>query len=182
VTDKSTIYKKLTMLRMYGESSRYHSEMISGVSRLDEIQAAILRVKLKYLDIWNTKRAEIAEFYHDALRGVGDVSFLEQNVTGRKSMKRIFEAKSCHHLFVIRTKKRDQLQEYLLKHDVGCGIHYPVTVNETSAFKHLGYKKGEFPEAEAQAREVLSLPIYPELDLKEAETVVATVKRFFGKI
>jgi dTDP-4-amino-4,6-dideoxygalactose transaminase len=176
VTDKSGIHKKLVMLRMYGESSRYHSEMISGVSRLDELQAAILRVKLKYLDEWNAKRGEIAEYYQRELQGVGDIRIISKSKIQNQNSA---DSKSCHHLFVIRTKKRDALQKYLTGHEVGCGIHYPVTVHLTPSFKNLGYKKGDFPEAEAQASEVLSLPIYPELKHQEMETVVSAVKRFF---
>jgi dTDP-4-amino-4,6-dideoxygalactose transaminase len=80
---------------------------------------------------------------------------------------------------VVRTKKRDKLQKFLTKEGIGCGIHYPVPVNLIPAFRGLGYKKGDFPEAEAQSREVLSLPLFPELSDAEAERVVAAVKRFF---
>jgi dTDP-4-amino-4,6-dideoxygalactose transaminase len=191
VTDRSGYTKKLTMLRMYGETSRYHSEIISGVSRLDELQAAILRVKLRHLDAWNEKRAAIAEYYERELAGVGDIrtiSNIKFQISNLhpKSQKytnsSLFETKSCHHLFVIRTKKREGLQKYLLNHEVGCAVHYPVSVHLTVSFKYLGYKKGDFPEAESQAEDVLSLPIYPELKHSEAEQVVRTIKHFFGKI
>jgi dTDP-4-amino-4,6-dideoxygalactose transaminase len=193
VTDRSGWAKRIKALRMYGESSRYRSDEVSGVSRLDELQAAILSVKLKYLDRWNRRRGEIVKYYLEELDGVGDIqsisnfkfkiSNLSFGKTQDKHLKHeklnSYESRSCHHLFVIRTKKRDRLQKYLAEKGIGSGVHYPVPVHMSPAFKDLGYKKGDFPEAEAQSEEVLSLPLFPELTDSEAETVAGTVKEFF---
>jgi dTDP-4-amino-4,6-dideoxygalactose transaminase len=154
---------------MYGETSRYHSEIISGVSRLDELHAAILRVKLTFLNEWVKRRREIAELYYTGLHGVGDITFVSPRD----------ETKSAYHLYVIRTGKRDELMNYLLDHGVGCAIHYPVSIHLTPSFASLGYKKGDFPVSEKMAREVVSLPIYPELTDGEVATVIQTVKKFY---
>lgn len=169
VTDSSVISKRVKQLRMYGETSRYHSEEVSGVSRLDELHAAILRVKLTFLNEWVNRRREIAELYTEGLHGVGDIQFVSPRD----------ETKSAYHLFVIRTNRRDDLMKYLLDHGVGCAIHYPVPIHLTPSFASLGYKKGDFPVSESMAREVLSLPIYPELTDSEVATVITTVKKFY---
>ncbi|MFC1647260.1 DegT/DnrJ/EryC1/StrS family aminotransferase [Patescibacteria group bacterium] len=187
VTDRASIAKKLRAMRMYGESSRYRSDFIAGVSRLDEIQAAILQVKLKFLDKWNKRRAEIAEMYSERLEGVGDLKIISNfqfSITNKNTKSKLYnneQFKSCNHLFVIRTSKRDELKVYLEKKGVMTAIHYPVPVHMTPAFKHLGYKKGDFPEVEAQAGEVLSLPMFPELTDKEVEEVVKRIRGFYGK-
>jgi dTDP-4-amino-4,6-dideoxygalactose transaminase len=170
VTDRSNVDKKLRALRMYGETSRYTSEMVSGVSRLDELQAAILTVKLQYLDRWNKDRAELAAFYTSVLTGVGDLKIVRETI-----------GKSAHHLFVIRTSQRNELQKYLTDHEIGCAIHYPVPIHLTKSFQYLGYKKGDFPMAELLSDEVLSIPLFPELTHSEAELVVDTIKEFYKK-
>jgi len=171
VTDDSRIAARLKGLRMYGEKARYVSVEVSGVSRLDEIQAAILRVKLEMLDRWVQRRREIAEQYITAFSHVGDIRVL----TGSD------DAKGAWHLFVVRTAKRDALQAYLTKHGIGCAIHYPTPIHLTPSFANLGYKKGDFPIAEALSKEVLSLPMYPELTDREVETVIKEVKRFYAQ-
>jgi dTDP-4-amino-4,6-dideoxygalactose transaminase len=183
VTDKSSVAKKLKALRMYGETSRYVSEMVSGVSRLDELQAAILRVKLLHLDEWVSRRIEIAQYYTRELNGVGDIVLVNPEgglqVAGGREKQNGFEKKSAYHLFVIRAGKRDKLQKYLADQGIGTGIHYPIPIHLTKSFAYLGYKKGDFPEAETMCREVLSLPIYPELTNNEIEEVVKKVKGFY---
>ncbi len=171
VTDSSSLAGRVKMLRQYGEKARYQSEVVSGVSRLDELQAAILSIKLRHLDAWNRRRKEIASFYDRELSNIGDLSPFTFHLSP--------SSKSSHHLYVVRTKKRDKLMKHLLDHGVGCAVHYPVPVHLTKAFAYLGYKKGDFPESEAQSREVLSLPLFPELTDSETETVVKTVRKFF---
>jgi dTDP-4-amino-4,6-dideoxygalactose transaminase len=171
VTDNSNIAKRVKQLRMYGETSRYHSEEVSGVSRLDELHAAILRVKLEHLNEWVKRRREIAELYTDGLHGISDIRFVSPHI----------DTKSAYHLFVIRASKRDALMEYLLSHGVGCAVHYPVSIHLTPSFANLGYKRGDFPVSESLSREVLSLPIYPELTDSEVATVIKTVKSFYRK-
>ncbi len=160
ITRNKKIAERIRALRMYGETKRYRSEEVSGVSRLDELQAAILRVKLKYLDRWNTKRKRIADYYFRELKNVSGMTC----VPYRKG--------SCHHLFVIRVKKRAACMHYLKTHGVQTSIHYPYPIHLVPAFKNLGYKKGDFPMAEILSREVVSLPLYPELTMQEVRTVV----------
>ncbi len=171
VTNNPKTATVLRELRQYGEKTRYQSERVSGVSRLDELQAAILRVKLRQLDAWNRRRREITGYYARELEGTGDISLT--------AVKNHPSTKSCCHLFVIRTKKRDELKEFLEKKGTGSAIHYPVPIHLTPSFGYLGYKKGDFPIAEALSKEVLSLPLFPELTDTEASKVVQTVKAFF---
>lgn len=168
VTDDAEIADRVRRLRMYGEKERYRSLEVSGVSRLDELQAAILRVKLKRLALWNRQRNSIAKRYMRELRGVGDISFIEP-----------IHGTSVYHLFVILTGKRDGLKTYLENHGITTGIHYPVPVHQVKAFAHLGYKRGDFPNTERMSSALLSLPIFPELQTPEIEYVCRTIKRFY---
>jgi dTDP-4-amino-4,6-dideoxygalactose transaminase len=167
VTNDKNLAEKIKQLRMYGESARYVSEEISGVSRLDEMQAAILRAKLPYLSEWNKRRQEIAKLYESELENTGDLRFIATS------------GKSCRHLFVIQTKKRMALQKYLANEGIGTAIHYPVPIHLTKSFKTLGYKAGDFPMAEKLSREVLSLPLFPELKDNEVYTVIKAIRKFF---
>lgn len=160
LTKNKKVADRIRALRMYGEIKRYESKEVSGVSRLDELQAAILRVKLKHLDMWNKKRKAIATFYTNALRSVSGITCIP------------YTKGSCHHLFVIRVKNRVAFMEYLKKHGVQTNIHYPYPIHLVSAFKYLGYKKGDFPMAETLSSEVVSLPLYPELIAQEMRHIV----------
>jgi dTDP-4-amino-4,6-dideoxygalactose transaminase len=168
VTKNKTIAKTLRQLRMYGEASRYHSRFVSGTSRLDELQAALLRVKLRHLDWWVQKRRKVAARYIKGLDDVGDITIVTKNLS-----------ESAFHLFVIRTKRRDQLITFLSDRGIGTGVHYPTPVHTQYAFRHLRYKKGDFPISEALSRQTLSLPIYPHLTDKEIETVIGSIKSFY---
>lgn len=174
VTNNKDIASRLKRLRMYGEVSCYQSVETAGVSRLDELQAAVLRIKLRHLERWNKRRAEIAGYYRREL-------IILSRVLPRVFPLRASPAhyRSVYHLFVIRTSRRNQLKEYLAKKGIATGIHYPTPVHLQPAFKSLGYKRGDFPVAEKLSREILSLPIFPELTDAEVEYVVATVKKFF---
>lgn len=161
VTDTAGFADRVRRLRMYGEVTRYKSIEVSGVSRLDELQAAVLRVKLRHLDRWNETRRVLALRYENRLNGA-------KVIKGGSG--------SCHHLFVIRTKRRDELQKFLADRGVGTAIHYPTTIHLTKAFRFLGYTRGDFPVAETLSREVLSLPLFPELTKKEIDQVVKSIK------
>lgn len=167
ITRNKKIAERIRALRMYGETKRYRSEEVSGVSRLDELQAAILRVKLKRLDRWNKKRKDIATVYMNALSNVFGITCVP------------YAKGSCYHLFVIRMKKRAAFMEYMKKHGVKTNIHYPYPIHLVPAFKYLGYKKGDFPMAETLSNEIVSLPLYPELTLSEIKEVIASIKKFF---
>lgn len=160
VASSPMLAARVKRLRMYGEKARYKSIEVSGVSRLDELQAAVLRVKLTHLDDWNKKRRELVAYY--GARGIAPLPYTSG---------------SCHHLLVIRTKKREALQKYLAIHHISTAIHYPVPIHLTPAFASLGYRKGDFPVAERLSREVLSLPFFPELAKKEVDEVVRRIRK-----
>ena len=168
VTNDEELFKKIKLLRMYGEKERYKSVLQGRISRLDEIQAAILSVKLQYLDKWNERRREIAGKYRSHL----------ENSPCRLPPALPF-TKHVYHLFVIRTKKRDLLKNYLEKKGIATGIHYPVPIHLVPSFKSLGYKEGDFPESEKAAKEILSLPMFPELTDKEVRFTTAEIKNFY---
>lgn len=167
VTNNEELYKKLIMLRNYGEVKKFTSKIEGFNSRLDEIQSAVLRVKLKYLDEWTNKRREIATMYHQLL----------YNSNVQLPCERQW-AKHVYHLFVIRVNKRDALKDYLHERGVGTQIHYPIPVHLQDAYKKLGYKAGDFPISERNAEEILSLPIYPELTTEEIEAVAGLITEF----
>jgi len=168
-SDKN-LAKKCKMLRMYGMEKKYYADFEGYNSRLDEIQAAILNVKLKYLDKWNKKRRQIAKFYlknitnpHIILPKMPKIS----NITNH-----------CFHLFVIRSNKRAKLIKHLLKYKIGFGIHYPYPIHLQKAYKFLNYKKGALPLTEKFARQILSLPIFPELTKREIRYIVDKLNSF----
>ncbi|MBI3950307.1 MAG: DegT/DnrJ/EryC1/StrS family aminotransferase [Acidobacteria bacterium] len=137
--------------------------------RLDTIQAAILRVKLQYLDQWNEARRRIARAYDELLQDLADIKVPEVMDYGRH----------VYHLYVIRTPRRDELFRKLSENGIGAGIHYPAPLHLQPAYRYLNYKPGDFPVAEACAREVLSLPVYSELTDEQIEFIVNTIKTLF---
>jgi dTDP-4-amino-4,6-dideoxygalactose transaminase len=167
VTNKKEVADRVRILRMYGETKRYESVEVAGVSRLDELQAALLRVKLRHLDGWVARRRSIAAGYIKGLRGIGDIQFVTNNPHG------------SYHLFVIRTKHRNDLARYLTAHGIGSAVHYPTPIHLVRAFRDLGYKKGDFPVSEALSQEILSLPMFPELTDGEVDRVIQTVRKYF---
>ena len=167
VTNDEELYNKLRMLRNYGEVKKFSSKIEGFNSRLDEIQAAVLRVKLKHLDTWTNRRREIATLYLQLLF----------NSSVQLPCERQW-AKHVYHLFVIRTNKRDALKDYLQERGVGTHIHYPIPIHMQEAYKKFGYKTGDFPISERNAGEILSLPIYPELTTEEIETVADLISEF----
>lgn len=167
VTSNKDVAERLRRLRMYGETKRYESVEVSGVSRLDELQAAFLRVKLRHLTAWVTRRREIAQQYIRGLHETGDIQCVTNNPM------------SAYHLFVIRTKHRNALQAFLTGRGIGSAIHYPIPIHLVKAFRHLEYKNGDFPVSEALSQEVLSLPMFPLLTDGEVHRVIRTVKKYF---
>jgi len=171
VTDGNKIAQKIKMLRDHGQMKKYEHLVEGYNSRLDEIQAAILRVKLKRLDEQNKLRRKNASIYNQLLEDVDEV------VTP-------FEAeygKHVYHLYVIRTDRRDELQEYLKSKGIGTGLHYPMPLHLQKAYEYLGYKEGDFPVAEECAKQILSLPMFPELTQEEIEKVVSEIKTFLTR-
>ncbi|MBI2907686.1 MAG: DegT/DnrJ/EryC1/StrS family aminotransferase [Chloroflexi bacterium] len=167
VTNDAATAEKCRLLRNYGEKRRYHHAIVGFNSRLDEIQAAVLRVKLKRLDEWNAARRERAGVY-DRLLGN----------SGAETPREMAYGRHVFHLYVVRSSQRDELQSFLASHGVGTLIHYPIPVHLQEAYLDLGIKPGSFPVAERYASEILSLPLYPELSAASVERVAALVKEF----
>lgn len=166
VTNSYELAEKLRKLRMYGEKARYQSTLQGINSRLDELQAAILLVKLRHLDNWNRQRREQANLYKELLKNTDLILPIESD--------NIFHV---FHLFVIRSKERDQLRELLKENEVGTTIHYPTPIHLVPSFVSLGYKRGDFRISEQASEEVLSLPLYPELMQEELAKVVEVIKK-----
>jgi dTDP-4-amino-4,6-dideoxygalactose transaminase len=163
-TKRSDIAERIKLLRNCGSRVKYHHQQIGLNSRLDTLQAAILRVKLRRLDQWNTARRRMAAHYDTALRGIGGVD-RTRHADG-----------SVHHLYVVRLAGRDAVQQALNAQGVGAGIHYQFALHELNAYASLGYRPGAFPVAEAWARRCLSLPLYPELTSCDADFCVAALE------
>jgi dTDP-4-amino-4,6-dideoxygalactose transaminase len=170
VTDNHDLANRVRLLREYGWAERYVSHIPGWNTRLDEIQAAILRVKLRHLDDDNRKRLKIAGLYQRELSGA--------SLTLPEERDGVTHA---YHLYVVRSAERDSLQAFLRIKDIGALVHYPVPVHSQPAYRgRLATGKG-LPETEKAAREVLSLPMYPELREEEVMTVVSTVREFMEK-
>jgi len=165
VTDNEELYKKMVLLRSHGEAEKNKHEIIGSTNRLDNLQAGILGVKLKYLNEWNRKRRENASIYREYLSGLKVVA--PEELEGRKHV---------YHLFVIRVKNRDKVREELLSRGVATGIHYPTPIHLQSAYKFLDYKNGDFPVSEKMAEEILSLPMFPELTEDQIKYVCNLLK------
>jgi len=171
VTNDEEVAEKVRMLREYGQRNKYHHIMLGYNSRLDEIQAAILRVKLKYLDTWNEKRRKNAKLYNELLNDMSNLINLPVDVEGRKHV---------YHLYVIRTKRRQELREFLSLKGISTGIHYPVPVHKQPAYINLMKDIPKLPITEQLSNEVLSLPMFPELKEEEISYVADSIRQFYG--
>ena len=173
-TNDDGLAERLRRLRVHGGATEYHHEEVGFNSRLDTIQAAVLRVKLAHLDAWSDARRERADTYTRTLSEAG----LDDFVTPPHINP---GARHIFHQYVIRVEasRRDALIEHLKSNGVGTKIYYPVPLHMQPCFAYLGHKEGDFPESERAARETLALPIYPELARVQQEYVVETVRRFF---
>lgn len=170
-TDDDEIAARLCILRVHGMEPKYFHQYVGINSRLDAIQAAVLRVKLKYLDAWSNARAQNAHRYNTLFAEAG----LEEIVTpiAHEGMRHIYNQ------YTIRAPRRDQLLAHLKASDVGAEIYYPVPLHRQECFLDLGYREGDLPESERAAREALSLPIYPELTTEMQEYVVERIGDFY---
>jgi dTDP-4-amino-4,6-dideoxygalactose transaminase len=170
-TDNEILANQAKVLRNYGSQKKYYNEMIGYNMRLDECQASILSIKLKYLQRWTEERIAIADFYNKNLAGIGDL-VLPATAKG---------ATHVYHLYVIRTKQRNNLQQYLSEKGIGTLIHYPVPPHLQQAYHFMGFKKGDFPVAEEIADTCLSLPLWPGMTNEMLYKVADTIKAFFKK-
>ena len=175
VTNNQKIAEKIFMLRDHGRRDKHadqYTHQTEGVnSRLDELQAAILRVKLRHLPDWNRKRQKNTKIYNSFLKKIKEIKV--------PKIQPGFE--SVYHLYVIRTNNRDALKKALKEIGIATGVHYPIPLHLQPALKYLGYKKGDFPEAEKAAKEVLSLPMYPELSKRQIKFIADSIQKIMQK-
>lgn len=174
-----TLAHRLRTCRQHGMEERYYHRFVGGNFRLDEMQAAILNVKLKSLDCWSAARRSVADFYRVEFERMG----LTARITLPSEPYRNLGLTNHHiyHQYVIRTGERDALREHLTKREVGTAIYYPLGLHQQECFAYLGYKKGDLPETERAARETLALPIYPELTRDAQRYVVEAIAEFFAE-
>jgi dTDP-4-amino-4,6-dideoxygalactose transaminase len=166
VTDDERGAEQIRALRNWGERAKYEHAVRAFNMRMDALQAAVLRVKLRHLDEWTNRRRRIAQRYDEALDGIG------------LQLPREMEyARHVYHLYTVRVRERDGLQKLLAADGIATGVHYPIPIHLQPAWADLGYAAGAFPEAERAAGDVLSLPLYPEMTDEQVETVVSSVRR-----
>ena len=162
VTDDPDIARRIRLLRDHGQEEKNQHLEIATNSRLDDIQAAILRIKLPHLDNWNSARIQLAGHYRELLSSADDLRLVTPCPDGI----------AVYHLFVVRLKNRDHVRERLAQQGIGTGVHYPTPLHLVPALSPLGHHRGEFPAAENAADTVVSLPMFPELTSQEVEYVV----------
>ncbi len=173
ITNSTAIKNKMRLLKQYGEKRRYFSETRGVNSRLDTLQAAILRTKLIHLSSWNKKRRELAKLYTKYLTSYKDFIKLPKEYPERKAV---------YHLYVIRTKKREALMKYLSSNGIPSLIHYPIPLHLQKVNQHLGYRLGSLPNVEKITKEVLSIPFYAEMSLAAIKKVSQTIGAFYSSI
>jgi len=153
------------MIRNYGQQIKYKHLVKGFNARLDTIQAAVLRVKLKLLDKYNLMRSQKAKLYNELLKDTSIITPVEKDY-----------AYHVHHLYVIRCQQRDKLHNWLNSNGISCGIHYPIPIHLQKAYLDLGYKEGNFPITEEYSKQILSLPMFPELKDEEIIEIVRIIK------
>lgn len=181
-TNDASIAARVRSLRNHGSTQRYYHDEIGWNARMDAIQAAVLRVKLKRLPEWNTKRRGIAARYDELIvaAGLGDARAQSGSSKPLRLLATLSENVHIFHQYVIRVEKRDELRKFLADHAIGSEIYYPVPLHLQKTFTYLGYLEGDFPGAERAAKEVLALPIFPELTDDEQKRVVAAIAEFYS--
>jgi dTDP-4-amino-4,6-dideoxygalactose transaminase len=181
LTDNDKLAQKLKLLRVHGSRNKYFYDILGGNFRLDALQAAVLRVKLKHLDDWQQKRREKASYY-DRIFTDSDL-VVEGYVQIPEALYRDSDAEYFHtyHQYVIRAKDRDKLRKFLEEKGVNTAIYYPLPLHLQKCFSYLGYKEGDFPVAEKAAREVLALPIYPELSADQQDYIASCISDFYKR-
>ncbi|HEY3927330.1 MAG TPA: DegT/DnrJ/EryC1/StrS family aminotransferase [Candidatus Koribacter sp.] len=182
-TNDTEIADHVRRLRNHGSRVRYYHEEIGWNSRLDSIQAAVLRVKMKYIDQWNARRREVAARYDKLLVEVGLASPASRGGWAAKEPVRLLltlpQAHHIYHQYVIRCMRRDALREHLSSRGIGSEVYYPVPLHLQDCFTYLGYREGDLPHTEKAAQEVLALPIFPEITDDEQQRVVEAIRDFY---
>ncbi|MFP4081399.1 MAG: DegT/DnrJ/EryC1/StrS family aminotransferase [Candidatus Aminicenantes bacterium] len=181
LTDEQGLAEKLKLLRVHGSRNKYYYETIGGNFRLDALQAGILRVKLGRLNQWLGARREKASYYDQKFEESG---LKERNlVFPPQPLLKPSGIKSYHtyHQYVIRAQKRDELQKFLKEKGISTAVYYPLPLHLQKCFSYLGYKQGDFPESEKASRQVLALPIYPELNSRKQDYIVQSISQFYNR-
>lgn len=180
ITNDSELAERMRILRVHGSKPKYYHKLIGGNFRLDTIQAAVLNVKLNYLDGWTKRRQENVERYELLFRQSGVVQ--NGKVRLPEAVYRSEGVKHYHiyNQFVLRVERRDALMEHLKQKGIGAEIYYPVPFHLQECFQYLGHKKGDFPESERAANETIAIPIYPELTQAQQTEVVESITAFYG--
>lgn len=179
-TNSPELAERARMLRQHGMRRRYYHDELGWNARLDGFQAAVLLVKLKYIDSWNEARRSVAERYHRLFRAAGLAEAGTYPEHGLILPHEVPGTRHVWHQYVVRTARREPLRDFLTARSIGSEIYYPVPLHLQAALSHLGYERGDFPEAERAAREVLALPIFAELRDDEQETVVSAIAEFLS--
>jgi dTDP-4-amino-4,6-dideoxygalactose transaminase len=179
-TNSGELAERARMLRQHGMRRRYYHDEIGWNTRMDGFQGAILSVKLRYVDTWNQLRRTVARRYQALFHAAGLVESGPYPIHGIVLPQEVRGTHHVWHQFVIRTTRRDELRAFLAARKIGSEIYYPVPLHLQEPLKFLGYKEGSFPEAERAAREVLAVPIFPELREDEQQTVVNTIAEFLS--
>jgi dTDP-4-amino-4,6-dideoxygalactose transaminase len=172
VTSNDYLAEKLFQLRVHGSEPKYYHKMVGGNFRIDALQAAVISVKLNYLDEWTQKRQKNARDYLEMIAQT-ELDKIVAVPKIREGYSHIFNQ------FILRVPKRNMLLQHLRENKVGCEIYYPVALSNQECFAYLGYKKGDFPIAEKAADETIAIPIYPELTAKQKRYVIDQIKRFY---
>ena len=171
ITKSKDIYEKIQILRNHGQAKKNQHIIIGYNYRMQEFQAAFLRAKLKHLDQWIKMRRRSAQLYNKLLSG------MEAHITIAEEPS---YSRSSFYVYAVRCRNRDKLMNYLAKNGVQIQVHYPTPIHLQRAYRFLGFKKGDFPIAEKQAKEIISLPMYPELRERQIKYVAEQIKEFYG--
>ena len=170
LTNNDELAKRLVQLRVHGENPKYFHKWVGLNSRLDTIQAAILKVKLPHLENWSDARRKNAQYYYNNLNNVSEIK-----------LPLIHEkATSIYNQFTLIAENRDDLLEYLRKNDIGCAVYYPKPLHIQECFSKLGYKKGDMPIAEEISQKVISIPIFSEITTEQQDYVIEKIKEFYA--
>jgi len=167
-TNDDELYEKCRLIRVHGSPKKYYHTIIGQNSRLDTIQAAFLRIKLQHIDRFNELRIKNAEAYNEELKDIVKTPVVHP------------DSNHIYHQYTIRTSKRDELKKFLNEAEIGVGIHYPYPLHLQPVLSYLGLGEGSFPESEQAAREVMSLPVFPELTAEQRSWVIARIREFFA--
>lgn len=168
-TNDEALAKRMKMIRDHGQAKKYYHDIEGYNGRLDSIQAGWLTVKLRHLAKWNDSRRMLAHRYHQLLSDMGDVLAVPQEPRWSKGV---------YHLYVVRVEDREAFQAHLTEAGIGTGIHYPIPLHQQKAYERLRYKAGDFPVTERIAREIVSLPMYPQLGHTQQDAIVNRTKEF----